>query len=64
MNCFAINKELTTWISNFRDVVLYKCVYLSWSIVSYLKLWKKLQNQNDLRSLFDMIYNENDSLNV
>lgn len=26
-----------TWISNFRDVVLYKCVYLSWSIVSYLK---------------------------
>lgn len=31
-------KELTTWILNFRDVVLYKGVYLSWSVVAYLKL--------------------------
>lgn len=51
-------KELTTWILNFRDVVLYKGVYLSWSVVAYLKLWgKKLQiiNQDDLLSLFNMI---------
>lgn len=51
-------KELTTWILNFRDVVLYKGVYLSWSVVAYLKLWeKKLQiiNQDDLPSLFNMI---------
>lgn len=34
-------KELTTWILNFRDVVLYEGIYLSWSVVSYLKLWKK-----------------------
>lgn len=51
-------KELTTWILNFRDVVLYKGVYLSWSVVAYLKLWKKklqIINQDDLPSLFNMI---------
>lgn len=51
-------KELTTWILNFRDVVLYKGVYLSWSVVAYLKLRKKklqIINQDDLPSLFNMI---------